>query len=204
MDLRSPRLHVPLAASVAAVAMAHATLSEVLGAHAPMTARAAVAVTALVTLVLARRLFLRSRDAQMAYACAIVGPPLLAAVLGPLIVVGMRWEEPAAAFSFAGIPFGRLGDLWYLGVALLAGSFGVLAVPAVVLQVWLAARAPDGALAARAWAVVLPVALVGVLGLRWGAALALAVGALVIASATLWRRLQAGAPAAGPYRSPAR
>lgn len=184
--------------------------------------KAAVPVGVLLTGVAALgamlALFTRLTDAHRARVQAVLGPPLVGALVGMLIDGGIRAANPTMRIGFAGIALGG-GLAEFVAVAVLSAMVGLVGVAIVLPQVNALACTREGdaqggphsahaagSLALRAWVTALGI---GLLGLMWGdsrgPSLAVVVlGALGLASHLVRERFaRAGRvafPAPLPYR----
>ena len=203
--LTSPRIQVPLAATVFMVLVAAVTLVATVGGVAPESIPLALAVVVPLAFMTNQSLFVRARTPRSAYVRALVFPPAIALLIGPAVVGWMYVRHPEAEYSFGGPPIFDVGSAWPVFVAAGTLLLGGLVSAFLALEVFLVARSTD-----RSWAPVWSwagVALAGagaarflpVVGASMGAAAAMV--AMVLGVHCVRRARPAEVSERGPYRS---
>jgi hypothetical protein len=215
-----PAVQVPVAnacafAGIAAIVMHFLATAQL----SPVAVPSGVALTGVASLAVMRLLFTRSTDVHRSRVHAVLWPPLLGAIVGTAVDLGMRLGHPHMRIGFAGISLGG-GVAEAVAVAVLSAIAGILGTAIVLPQVNTLARArasdarsgahvahAAGALALRAWASALAI---GALACALAApgevaapAVIAALGALGLASQGAHAQLARESDldvACGPYR----
>jgi hypothetical protein len=203
--LTTPRIQVPLAATVFMVLVATVALVATVGSVSPESVPLALALVVPLAFLTNQSLFVRARTPRAAYVRAVVFPPAIALFVGPAVVTWMYVRHPDAEYSFGGPPIFDVGSAWPLFVAVGLVMLGGVVSAFLALEVFLVANTTD-----RSWAPVWAwcgVVLGGIAATRFMPVLGGAIGAgaavvaLLLAAHVLRRARPAETSERGPYRS---